>query len=210
MVSQRSFRHQLSGVTCLVNSGAQQPDSLFTTTKAAGLPGYVVQLQDGTRSLARYSMNILDAVAISLPCHSCGGNYQVPLRDVLLSHTMLHEGCPVSQETECPPVFQSRLFEPREVEDLQRVWSRLENRARSDGGELVLLGAPDLAETEPAVPTQTDAETARLREAARLPILSGKHDRESTKGATKKRETRKRQKSARTKEVIKAKNQKTA
>ena len=151
-------------------------------------------------------MNILDAVAISLPCHSCGGNYQVPLRDVLLSHTMLHEGCPASQETECPPVFQSRLFERGEVEELQRVWNRLENRARSDGGELLLLGAPDLSETEPAVPTQKGTETARRRKAAQLTLLSGKHDRQS-RGAPKKRETRKRQKRS---EVIKAKNKKTA
>lgn len=155
-------------------------------------------------------MNILDAVAISLPCQSCGGNYQVPLRDVLLSQTILHEGCPVSQETECPPVFQSRLFEHGEVEELQHVWSRLENRARSDGGELVLLGVPDLAETQPAVPRQTNAETARRREAAQLTISSGKRARESTRGATKKREMRKRQKRTRTLEVIKAKNKKTA
>lgn len=102
-----------------------------------------------------YGMNILDAVAISLPCHSCGGNYQVPLRDVLLSHKMLHQGCPSFQESECPPVFQSRLFERGDIEELQHAWSRLESRARSDGGELVLLKARDLAETQPAVPTQT-------------------------------------------------------
>jgi hypothetical protein len=144
-------------------------------------------------------MNILDAVAISLPCHSCGGRYQVPLRDVLLSHTILHQGCPVSQETECPPVFQSRLFERGEVEELQRVWSRLENHARSDGGELVLLGASDLAEIQPAVPTQTDAETARRREAAQVTVVSGKHAREATRDVTRKRETRRRQKRARTK-----------
>jgi hypothetical protein len=154
-------------------------------------------------------MNILDAVAISLPCHSCGGNYQVPLRNVLLSHTMLHEGCPASQERECPQVFQSRLFERGEVEELQRVWSRLENYAQSDGGELVLLGAPDLAETQPAVPKQTDAETARRRKTAQPTIFSGKDARESTRDATKKRETRRRQKPARTKEITKAKNKKT-
>lgn len=125
---------------------------------------------------------------------------------------MLHEGCPASQETECPPVFQSRLFERGEVEELQRVWNRLENRARSDGGDLLLLGAPDLSETEPAVLTQKGTETARRREAEQLTLLSGKHDRKSTRGATKKRETRKRQKRTRTKtkEVIKAKNEKTA
>ena len=155
-------------------------------------------------------MNILDAVAISLPCHSCGGRYQVPLRDVLLSHTILHQGCPVSQETECPPVFQSRLFERGEVEELQRVWSRLENHARSDGGELVLLGASDLAEIQPAVPVQTDAETARRQEAAQLTVVSGKHARESTRGATRKRETRRRQERARAKKLINAKKKKTA
>lgn len=144
-------------------------------------------------------MNILDAVAISLPCHSCGGRYQVPLRDVLLSHTILHQGCPVSQETECPPVFQSRLFERGEVEELQRVWSRLENHARSDGGELVLLGASDLAEIQPAVPVQTDAETAGQRNTAQPTIVSGKRAGESARGATRKRETRRRQKRARTK-----------
>jgi len=90
-------------------------------------------------------MNILDAVAISLPCRSCGDNYRVPLKDVLLSHRMLHQGCPVSQETECPPVFQSRLFERGDIEELQRAWSRLERRARSDGGDLVLLGAGDFS-----------------------------------------------------------------
>ena len=135
-------------------------------------------------------MNILDAVAISLPCRSCGDNYRVPLKDVLLSHRMLHQGCPVSQETECPPVFQSRLFERGDIEELQRAWSRLERRARSDGGDLVLLGAGDLAETQPAVPTRTGDETAQRPNMNQPAPVSGKHARESTGGATKKRKTR--------------------
>ncbi len=90
-------------------------------------------------------MNILDTVGIRLPCQSCGGTYQVPLRDVLLSHTMLHEGCPAREETECPPVFQSRLFERKDIEELQRAWNQLDERARADGGELVLM-AGDLSE----------------------------------------------------------------
>lgn len=94
-------------------------------------------------------MNILDTVGITLPCHSCGNTYQVPLRDVLLSHTILHEGCPVRQETECPPVFQSRLFERKDIEELQRTWNRLEQRARADGGELVLMAAEASNETQP-------------------------------------------------------------
>jgi hypothetical protein len=95
-------------------------------------------------------MNILDTVGISLPCRSCGNNYRVPLRDVLLSHTILHEGCPVAEETECPPVFQSRLFERKDIEELQRAWNQLDQRARSDGGELVLMSAGALDQTQPA------------------------------------------------------------
>ncbi len=93
-------------------------------------------------------MNILDAVAISMPCNSCGGRYQVPLRDVLLSHKILHQGCPVPQETECPPIFQSRLFERKDIDELQRTWAQLEQRARADGGELVLMGVSDSKETK--------------------------------------------------------------
>jgi hypothetical protein len=153
-------------------------------------------------------MNILDAIAISLPCHSCGGNYQVPLRDVLLSHRMLHQGCPVSQETECPPVFQSRLFERGDMEDLQRVWSRLENRARSDGGKLVLLGARDLAETQPAAPTQTGGETAQRRKAsAPLTIMSDEHAGKRTGVSSKKRKKRKNQERAHSK-TARARNKK--
>lgn len=97
-------------------------------------------------------MNILDTVGISLPCQSCGNTYQVPLRDVLLSHTILHEGCPVRQETECPPVFQSRLFERKDIEELQRVRNQLDQRARADGGRLVLMtsSAPDETESSGA------------------------------------------------------------
>lgn len=93
-------------------------------------------------------MNILDTVGISLPCQSCGNRYQVPLRDVLLSHTILHEGCPVHQETECPPVFQSRLFERKDIEELQRAWNQLEQRARADGGQLVLMAVDASEDTQ--------------------------------------------------------------
>jgi hypothetical protein len=54
-------------------------------------------------------MDILSLAAIQLQCFECGGSYLVPPRDILLSHKILHDGCPVEAETECPPVFQSRL-----------------------------------------------------------------------------------------------------
>ena len=54
-------------------------------------------------------MDILNSIAIRIRCLNCGGAYLVPLSDVLLSHQLLHQGCPVAQETECPPPFQVRL-----------------------------------------------------------------------------------------------------
>ena len=63
----------------------------------------------------------------------------MPLSDILLSHKIMHEGCPVAEETECPPIFQSRLASQSAIENLRRAWHRLEKRAQEDGGELVIL-----------------------------------------------------------------------
>jgi hypothetical protein len=102
-------------------------------------------------------MNILDHVSIRLPCHVCGNTYDVPLRDVLLSHTVMRRcGCPVAQETECPPVFQTRLFDGAPIKALRSAWERLAERAHADGGELV-ISASDFS-------SAADEETA-----ARLP-----------------------------------------
>lgn len=90
-------------------------------------------------------MDILSFVAIRLRCLSCGEAYSVPLSDVLTSHQILHEGCPVNYETECPPLFQSRLASRSAVENLARAWRRLAVRAQKDGGELVLTAPNDVA-----------------------------------------------------------------
>lgn len=84
-------------------------------------------------------MDILSSTAIQMPCSHCGQPYSVPLSDILLSHKIMHDGCPVTQETECPPVFQSRLATQSAIENLRRAWRRLEKKAQQDGGELVLL-----------------------------------------------------------------------
>ena len=84
-------------------------------------------------------MDILSFVGIRLKCPQCREPYEVPLRDVLLSHQIMHEGCPVLEETESPPLFQSRLFSRSAVEALAAAWRRLEKRAEGDGGELVMM-----------------------------------------------------------------------
>ncbi len=83
-------------------------------------------------------MNILDHAAIRLRCNRCGDSYEVPLQDVLLSHTVVRCGCPVSQETECPPVFQIRLFDHNLIQTLSSAWNQLAMQAQADGGELVV------------------------------------------------------------------------
>jgi len=143
-------------------------------------------------------MNVLDAVGISLPCRSCGNNYQVPLRDVLLSHTMLHQGCTVSQETECPPVFQSRLFERKDIEELERAWNHMEQRARGDGGELVLMAPYSSAEVRPSVHEQPITGTEERPEASVPPTTLSRNTRESVNRSSK-REKAKTQKRAHSK-----------
>jgi len=87
-------------------------------------------------------MDILDAVTIEMPCQACGGRYEVPLKQILLSHEMLHEGRPVQTVEECPPLNYSGLVNQEIIKELQRVWAGLEEQARGAGGELrVRLGS---------------------------------------------------------------------
>jgi len=88
-------------------------------------------------------MDILSLAAIQLQCFECGGSYLAPLRDILLSHKILHDGCPVEAETECPPVFQSRLASQMAINALDEAWRQLERRANADGGELVLMSTAE-------------------------------------------------------------------
>lgn len=83
-------------------------------------------------------MDILDLTALSLGCSSCGSCYQVPLKQVLLSQDMLRQGCPVIEESECPPVVYARLLDRELLQQLQELWRSLEEKARAAGGELVL------------------------------------------------------------------------
>jgi hypothetical protein len=82
--------------------------------------------------------DILEVVAIEIPCSACGGRYEVTLKQILLSQEMLHEGCPVQVETECPPLAYSGLVDQELVQELQGVWLRIEEKARGAGGELKL------------------------------------------------------------------------
>jgi hypothetical protein len=83
-------------------------------------------------------MDILDVVAIEVPCQACGGPYEITLKQIALSQRMMHDGCPVRAETECPPLFYSGLVDRDLAQDIQQVWARLEKEAHGVGGKVVL------------------------------------------------------------------------
>lgn len=83
-------------------------------------------------------MDILEKLAIEIPCSACGGRYEVPLKQVLLSREMLHEGCPVQIVDECPPLAYSVIVDREILQELQTEWDRLEEKARGAGGEVKL------------------------------------------------------------------------
>jgi hypothetical protein len=83
-------------------------------------------------------MDILERVAIEIPCSACGGRYEVTLKQVLLSQGMMHEGCPVQIVDECPPLAYSGLVDEEVIQELERVWVRLEEKARGASGEVRL------------------------------------------------------------------------
>ncbi len=83
-------------------------------------------------------MDILEKLAIEIPCSACGGRYDVTLNQILLSQQMLHEGCPIQVVDECPPLAYSGLVDRDVIQELQAVWARLEDQARGAGGEVKL------------------------------------------------------------------------
>lgn len=83
--------------------------------------------------------DILDHVAVSVPCGACEGRYDVTLRHVLLAQDMMHEGCPVHDDRECPPLFYAPLATCRAIDELRRAWTALAEETRRSGWELTLL-----------------------------------------------------------------------
>jgi hypothetical protein len=83
-------------------------------------------------------MDILERVVIEIPCSACGGRYEVTLKQVLLSQGMMHEGCPIQIVDECPALAYSGLVDEEVIQELQRVWARLEEKAHGASGELKL------------------------------------------------------------------------
>ncbi len=67
-------------------------------------------------------MDIIDAIAIDLPCSVCGGHYKVSLRQIMLSRRMMCQGCPGPSQytTECPPQYYADLVDCELLQTLHR------------------------------------------------------------------------------------------
>jgi hypothetical protein len=70
-------------------------------------------------------LDLLQYVAVRVPCTACGQHYDVALRQVLLAQDMLHHGCPVASETECSPLTYAALANEDAIRELEHSWLRL-------------------------------------------------------------------------------------
>ena len=113
-------------------------------------------------------MNILEVLSVQMPCTSGRRLYEVPLNDILLSHQMLEEGCPIQDETECPPLFQTRLISREVLDDFVKVWSRLDASVRRDGGKVVVRDTSGKAQLAGFRAQRRDAQHHRWSERSRL------------------------------------------
>jgi hypothetical protein len=104
-------------------------------------------------------MDILEAIAIDLRCASCGARYKIPLRQVLISEQMLHEGCPVPMQftNECSPLYYAHLVERNLILELERIWLRLKERSSEVGGKLVLRRIQSVANSDPCADEDGEA-----------------------------------------------------
>lgn len=90
-------------------------------------------------------LDILQYVSVTVPCAACGSHYEVPLRQILLSHQLLHQGCPAASETECPQVIYAALLNETVLREFERSWARLLAQVR-DGGLSLEVSRPLLTQ----------------------------------------------------------------
>ena len=88
-------------------------------------------------------MNILDHVAIRVPCNTCSGELNVPASVVLEGLETMLPDCPGSSDYECESRFVATLADQQALEALQAAWVGVEASVRSHGGAgVMLVGLP--------------------------------------------------------------------
>jgi hypothetical protein len=88
-------------------------------------------------------MNILDHVAIRVPCNVCSGELNVPASVVLEGLETMTPDCPGSSDYECESRFVATLADAQALKALQAAWAGFEASVRSHGGAgVMLVGLP--------------------------------------------------------------------
>jgi hypothetical protein len=95
-------------------------------------------IQSAAAATEPVALDLLQHVAVLVPCAACGQHYTVSLRDVLMSQEMMHDGCPVCHETECLPLTYAALADESALREFDQSWSRLLERVRVIGFDLTI------------------------------------------------------------------------
>ena len=83
-------------------------------------------------------LDILKPVAIDVPCGACGRYFQVTLSQVLLSQSLLHDGCMGRSDTGWLPLtYTSRAIEAT-LREFERSWRRIRRQVCSNGTAMSL------------------------------------------------------------------------
>lgn len=93
-------------------------------------------MSNSSRAAVAEDVDILQHIAVTVPCATCGEHYEVTLRQVLVSHQLLHHGCQTDDDTECPPLTYAALGNESAIRDLARSWDRVVQDVRATGFEL--------------------------------------------------------------------------
>jgi hypothetical protein len=83
-------------------------------------------------------LDLLQHVAVLVPCAACGQHYTVSVRDVLMSQDMIHAGCPVCHETDCLPLTYAALADEAAVREFEQSWIQLRRKVRAGGFDLTV------------------------------------------------------------------------
>ena len=84
------------------------------------------------------TLDLLQFVAVRVPCAACRQPYEVSLRQVLLSQDLLHDGCTVAADTECLPLTYASLANEDALRAFEHSWSRLLEVVRRTGFDLTV------------------------------------------------------------------------
>lgn len=84
-------------------------------------------------------VNILNAIAVEMPCEQCGGRFHISLGQILVAQEGMRTTCNARGERECPAFYYAGLVDPNLCEQLMAVWQQIQSPVEAKGGQLVVI-----------------------------------------------------------------------